>query len=58
MQRRFLRTLKAAVAFSLVLSMSVPTFAASSKAEVQQTLEDLGKSEGAAAESSGTAPGK
>ena len=41
MQRRFLRTLKAAVAFSLVLSMSVPTFAASSKAEVQQTLEDL-----------------
>lgn len=28
MQKRFLRTLKAAVAFSLVFSMSMPAFAA------------------------------
>ena len=41
MQRRFLRTLKAAVAFSLVFSLSMPAFAAPSKSEVEQTLSDL-----------------
>ena len=41
MQKRFLRTLKAAVAFSLVFSMSMPAFAASEKEEAQQTLENL-----------------
>ena len=41
MQKRFLRTLKAAVAFSLVFSLSVPAFAASSKEEVQQNLAAL-----------------
>ncbi len=41
MQKRFLRTLKAAVAFSLVFSLSMPAFAASSKEEVQQNLAAL-----------------
>lgn len=40
MQRKFLRTLKAAVAFSLVFSLSMPAFAAS-KEEVQQNLAAL-----------------
>lgn len=50
MQKKFLRTLKAAVAFSLVLSMSMPAFAASEKEEAQQTLENL-KNEKAALQS-------
>ena len=41
MQRKVLRTLKAAVAFSLAFSLSVPAFAASDKEQAQQTLSAL-----------------
>ena len=41
MQRKVMRTLKAAVAFSMVFSLSVPAFAASDKEQVEQTLEAL-----------------
>ena len=51
MGSKVLRTLKAAVAFSLVFSLSVPAFAAgSTKEEVQQTLSEL-QSQKAALES-------
>ena len=39
MQKRFLRTLKAAVAFSLVFSMSMPAFAASEKKKRSRHLK-------------------
>ena len=41
MQRKVLRTLKAAVAFSMVFSLSVPAWAASDKQQVQQNLDAL-----------------
>ena len=41
MKRKVLRTLKAAIAFSLVFSLSVPAFAASEKEQAEQTLAAL-----------------
>ena len=41
MHRKVLRTLKAAVAFSMVFSLSVPAWAASDKQQAQQTLDAL-----------------
>ena len=41
MRSKVLRTLKAAIAFSLVFSLSVPAFAASEKEQAQQTLAAL-----------------